>query len=100
MILSCCFLSIGYASIANINLSLTGTAQLDKQTGIVISSVVLDNYSGVDPDLSEINTYYKTMLDSKIVLGNDPTDPDFVGENLGDGVFAFDESLLFFYFFS
>ena len=73
MILSCCFLSIGYASIANINLSLTGTAQLDKQTGIVISSVVLDNYSGVDPDLSEINTYYQTMLDSKTVLGNDPT---------------------------
>ena len=73
IILSCCFLSIGYASIANINLSLTGTAQLDKQTGIVISSVVLDNYSGVDLDLSEINTYYKTMLDSKTVLGNDPT---------------------------
>ena len=24
-------------------------------------------------DLSEINTYYKTMLDSKTVLGNDPT---------------------------
>ena len=73
IILSCCFLSIGYASIANINLSLTGTAQLDKQTGIVISSVVLDNYNGVDPDLSEINTYYQTMLDSKTVLGNDPT---------------------------
>ena len=70
---SCCFLGIGYASIANINLSLTGTAQLDKQTGIVISSVVIDNYSGVNPDLSEINTYYKTMLDSKIVLGSDPT---------------------------
>ena len=70
---SCCLLGIGYASIANINLSLTGTAQLDKQTGIVISSVVIDNYSGVNPDLSEINTYYKTMLDSKIVLGSDPT---------------------------
>lgn len=70
---SCCLLGIGYASIANINLSLTGTAQLDKQTGIVISSAVIDNYSGVNPDLSEINTYYKTMLDSKVVLGSDPT---------------------------
>lgn len=69
---SCCLLGIGYASIANINLSLTGIAQLDKQTGIVISSAVIDNYSGVNPDLSEINTYYKTMLDSKVVLGSDP----------------------------
>lgn len=69
---SCCFLGIGYASIANINLDITGTAQLNKQTGLVISEVTLSEYSNVDPDLSEINTYYQTMLDSKVVLGSDP----------------------------
>jgi len=67
------FLGVGYAQIAGINLEVNGTASLNEQTGIVISDI---NYSSsvlADPSQSSINTYYQTMLDSTIVLGNDTT---------------------------
>ena len=71
IILATIFLGIGYASISAVQLSLTGTAQANRQTGIVISNI--SYYSDVNANLnaSHINTYYKTMMDSKVVLAND-----------------------------
>lgn len=54
------------------------------------------------PEYDDFEGWFAEMSKrpAPMILGNDPTDPDFVGENLGNGIFAFDESLLIFYFFS
>ena len=70
LVLSCCFLGIGYASIANINLDITGTAALKKQTGVAIKEVTLSDDHG-SGSTSSINNYYQTLLDSTVVLNND-----------------------------
>ena len=67
------FLGVGYAQITGINLELSGTASLSGQTGIVISNISYSSSVATDPSESSINTYYQTMLDSTIVLGNDTT---------------------------
>ena len=64
------FLGIGYAQISNVNLDINGTATAYKQTGIVITNVTYSNNNNANVNSSNINHYYQTMLDSKVVLGN------------------------------
>ena len=64
-------LGVGYAQISGIGLDLSGQAVLDRQTGVVISNIEFLSGNGINPSESSINTYYKALLDSTIVLGND-----------------------------
>ena len=63
-------LGIGYAEVANIELKVNGNAKLSKQTGIVITDVTLNNVNNADQELSQINAFYQTILNTKIVLDN------------------------------
>ena len=71
MVVAVLFLGIGYARISAIPLNITGNAQMDRQTGVVLSKIQYANGHLVDPSSSTINTYYKTLMDSTIVLGQD-----------------------------
>ena len=64
-------LGVGYAQISGIGLDISGQAVLDRQTGVVISNIEFLSGNGINPSESSINTYYKALLDSTIVLGND-----------------------------
>lgn len=68
IMLSTLLLGIGYASISDINLSLNGTAKLDKDKSVLITDASILSSSGVDSDLSTINNYFHTNLDSTIEL--------------------------------
>ncbi len=71
VILMTLFLGIGYARISDVNLELTGTAKANRQTGVVISNISYYADNNANLNASNINTYYKTMMDSKVVLAND-----------------------------
>ena len=71
IIVACCFLGVGYASITGVDLTLEGDASMEGQTGVVISNIVLSDSHATNPNFSKINTYYQTLLDSQVVLGND-----------------------------
>ncbi len=64
-------LGVGYAQITPLEIDVDAIAQLDRQTGVVISNVSYVSNNNANPSLSSINTYYKTNMDSTIVLGND-----------------------------
>ena len=66
-------LGIGYANITGIELSLSGVASASGQTGVVISNVTYLSNNNADVSNSNINTYYKSMVDSTITLRDDPT---------------------------
>lgn len=63
------FMSIGYASINSIILDITGTASATAQGGVFITNVEYVSNNNADISSSTINNYYKTVLDSTIVLG-------------------------------
>ena len=70
IVISTFFLGIGYAQISSIELSVSGTATAKAQTGIVITDVTYSSNNNANTTNSKINTYYQSMLDSTIVLGN------------------------------
>ena len=65
-------MGIGYANITGIDLSLSGVASASGQTGVVISNVTYLSNNNADVSNSNINTYYKSMVDSTITLRDDP----------------------------
>lgn len=67
------FLGIGYAQISGIDLSVSGDASLEGQTGIFINNVSYSNSNNANEELSKINTYYGTTLNTEIVLNNNIT---------------------------
>ena len=88
------FLGIGYAQMSGVTLNVDGTAKLDEQTGIVITNVTYQGSNNTDPSLSSINTYYQSLLDSTIVLGNDPTSSityQVSIKNITDEEYTFDQ---------
>ena len=66
------FLGIGYAQIANINLSVTGSATALGQSGIIISDIHYDSCNNMGTDTASIKTYYQNMFSADIGLGSDP----------------------------
>ena len=66
---SLAFLSIGYAQLTN-NLSVTGIATASQYLGVYISDVKVSSTSNVNANLTEINLFTETIVDSKIELGN------------------------------
>ena len=73
VILGVFLIGIGYAEIGNIDLSVEGEAQLDRQTGAVITSVNYVDGVMVDSNQSKIHSFYQTLFNSRIVLDNNPT---------------------------
>ena len=73
ILVSICLLGVGYASITSVDLDLTGNASMDGQTGVVISEVSISDSHNINPNYSEINTYYQTLLNTRTELGNDST---------------------------
>lgn len=66
------FLGIGYAQIANINLSVTGSATALGQDGIIISDIHYNSCSDMSTDTVDIKTYYQNMFSADIGLGSNP----------------------------
>ena len=64
------FMSIGYAKITDVLITVTGTAETTSQEGVFITDVVFVDNSNADIVGSKINYFLGTVLDSKIVLGN------------------------------
>ena len=64
-------LTIGYAQISSVELNIGGSVIAQKQTGVVIMDVHYVSNNNANISSSIINSYYQTMLNSKIVLGND-----------------------------
>lgn len=63
------FLGIGYAQIAGIDLTIDGSAAAKRQVGLVITDVHYVSGVGVTPANSHINSFYQSVLDSSIELG-------------------------------
>lgn len=63
-------LGIGYAQISDIDLTITGSANMVGQTGIIITDVTYDSNNNANVASSIINSYYETIIDSSIKLGN------------------------------
>lgn len=76
LFLSLCILllSIGYASINSITGEIKGTLVANKQDGVFITDVVYDSSMNAIESDSSINNYYKTTLNSSIVLSNVASD--------------------------
>ena len=64
------FLGIGYAQVSDINLAIDGLAMTPRQTGIVITDVHYSSNNNAIPVESKIKSYYQTIMDSKMTLGN------------------------------
>jgi len=65
------FLEIGYAQISSVELNIGGSVIAQKQTGVVIMDAHYVSNNNADISSSIIKSYYQTMLNSKVVLGND-----------------------------
>jgi len=63
-------LGIGYAQISNINLTISGEANLIGQPGVFINNASYSSGNNIDSSLSNINTFYGTMLNTKVVLND------------------------------
>ena len=61
-------LSICYAQISNVNLSLTGSVGVERS--LIITNVTYSSNNNANPNASTINNYYRTILDSSITLGS------------------------------
>lgn len=70
IVISTCFLAVGYAAINPIALDIEGVGIAKVQTGVFITDVVYSADVEADTANSKINFYSGTMLDSKVVLGN------------------------------
>ena len=66
--ISIIFLCIGYAANGSITGEIKGEVIAKKQDGIYITNVVYDSNMNADPNLSSINSYYQTTLNSTINL--------------------------------
>ena len=62
LIISIFSIGIGYAEIGNIDLSIEGEASLDRQEGVVITSIEYVDGVSVNPNSSIINTFYQTFI--------------------------------------
>ena len=65
------FLGIGYAGITSISLEIDGDASLPRQRGIYISNITLDSITHTQASSQVINTYYQTMMNTRVVLGEE-----------------------------
>ena len=73
ILISTFFMSIGYAAINNITSEISGTVRAVPQSGVFIYDVTYVSNNGANVSSSKINSYYRTVLDSKMVLGNSST---------------------------
>ncbi len=62
-------MSVGYAVINGVALEITGTASAISQNNIFITDIEYKTSNNSYKELSEINDYYQTMLNTRIVLG-------------------------------
>lgn len=73
IILSTLFLSIGYASLESITLDIAGEVTAVPQSEIYITDVQYHTNTNADTENSKIHQYYQTLMESTIILGNEPT---------------------------
>ena len=67
------FMGIGYASINNVTLDLSGDISAKKAESIVIEDVTYKSDNLADKENSKINGFAATVLNSTVVLGSDKT---------------------------
>ena len=63
-------LGIGYAEISDINLDVTGVADVDVASDVIITNVEYISSNNANDSDTVINDTYLTMLNSKLILGN------------------------------
>lgn len=63
-------ISLGYAQISNVDLSIDGDVSLLQQNGIVISNIHYSSCNDMTTDSVTIDTYYQSMFTSHVELGN------------------------------
>ena len=71
IIIATFFIGIGYAKTSEIIFEIDGKVEAEAQEGVFITDVEYVSDLNADIVNSVINLYSGTMLDSKIVLGND-----------------------------
>lgn len=62
-------MGIAYAVVNGVTIEITGNISAVPQNSIFITDVVYKSGNNVYKELSEINNFYQTMLNSKVVLG-------------------------------
>ena len=70
--LVCLFLPIGYAKLSN-DLLINSSIEANPPNTVYITSVMITNTSGVEANLSSINLFSTTLVDSSVTLGSDST---------------------------
>ena len=69
ILVSVCFMSVGYAAISSISLDITGTAAATTQSGLFITDVTYKSNVGADTVNSMINNFIGSIMNSTVVLG-------------------------------
>ena len=64
-------MSVGYSSINNVTLDLTGRSSMVATTGVFIHEATINQAANADVNSSEIQLFYQTMLRSKVALLTD-----------------------------
>lgn len=94
IILTTFFLATGYATLESVTLDVDGEVTAVPQSEIFISDITYNSNVGTNPENSNINQYYQTLMQSTIVLGNDNNSSityTVTLYNNGDGPYTFKE---------
>ena len=70
LLIATLLMSIGYAEMSGITLSVAANVKATVQDGVFITEVTRTAYDGADITNSKINSYAETTINSTVVLGN------------------------------
>ena len=70
LLIATLLMSIGYAEMSGITLSVAANVKATVQEGVFITEVTRTAYDGADITNSKINSYAETTMNSTVVLGN------------------------------
>ena len=70
LLIATLLMSIGYAEMSGITLSVAANVKATVQDGVFITEVTRTTYSGADITNSQINSYVETSMNSTVVLGS------------------------------
>lgn len=74
ILISICFLAIGYAAIDPITLEIKGSAEAKSQNHIFITDAILTDNKNADTANSFVVDFYQNILNSKVILSPSTTD--------------------------
>ena len=93
LVLSTCFMCVGYAVVNSVTLNISGSASTELQDGVFITNVEINNNVNAQLENTDINSAFQTVLNSSIALST--TDPsssityDITVYNSSSDIYAF-----------